>query len=211
VCPKMKIEKIVKKSNRDIIIHLDNNEDIFLSREVLMKSGLRKNDELTESRISFLINENKKYYTKQAAFKFLGRRLHSINELKTKLKLKKYDLAIINSVMDELKISGYLNDEEFSSRYADEKIKLKAWGRIKIESELRKKGIDNKIVSNILNERFGNGNEIETARELADKKAKILFDRGLDQTKVKEKLFSFLYSRGYDYETSKEAIESVMK
>jgi len=207
----MKIEKIVKKSNRDIIIHLDNNEDIFLSREVLMKSGLRKNDELTESRISFLINENKKYYTKQAAFKFLGRRLHSINELKTKLKLKKYDPAIINSVMDELKISGYLNDEEFSSRYTDEKIKLKAWGRIKIESELRKKGIDNKIVSNILNERFGNGNEIETARELADKKAKILFDRGLDQTKVKEKLFSFLYSRGYDYETSKEAIESVMK
>ncbi|MGE5810911.1 MAG: hypothetical protein ACM339_05380, partial [Ignavibacteria bacterium] len=86
----MKIERIVKKNNRDIIISFDNGEDLFLSKEILLKSGLRKNDELSEENISSLIEENKKFYIKQAAFRYLGKRIHSTDELKLKLRQKKY-------------------------------------------------------------------------------------------------------------------------
>jgi regulatory protein len=207
----MKIERIVKKNNRDIIILFDNGEDLFLSKEILLKSGLRKNDELSEENISSLIEENKKFYIKQAAFRYLGKRIHSTDELKLKLRQKKYDGALIDSVISDLKNSNYLDDCDFASRFADEKIKTKSWGRLKIESELRKKGISSQIISEALENKFLRGSEIDSAKELAAKKIKILSGRGLEKEKIKEKLFSFLYSRGYDYETSKETVDSLLK
>jgi len=207
----MKIEKIIRKNNRDIIIYLDNGEEVFLAKEILMKNGLRKNDELSEDKIISLIEENKKYYIKQAAFRYLGKRIHSTDELKLKLKQKKYDGDLIDSVISELKKNNYLDDLEFSSRFADEKIKTKSWGRIKIESELRKKGIPNQIISTAMEDKFGGSGEIENAKKLAAKKIKILSGRGMEQNKIREKLFAFLYSRGYDYETSKETVNSLLE
>lgn len=207
----MKIEKIVKKNTRDVIIHLDNGEELFLAGEIVIRNGLRKNDELTVSRKSSLIEQNKIYFIKQSAFRYLGKRIHSSYELRLKLKQKKYEEVLIDSVISDLKKNNYLNDADFSERFAEEKIKSKSWGKIKIEAELRKRKIPAEIISGILENRFGSEKETESAKELAVKKLKILSARGLDQKKIKEKLFAFLYSRGYDYETSKEVLDLIIK
>jgi regulatory protein len=207
----MKIEKIIRKNNRDIIIRFDNGGEVFLAKEILMKNGLRKNDELSEDKVQSLIEENKKFFIKQSAFRYLGKRIHSANELRIKLKQKKYDSDLIDSVISELKNNNYLNDLDFSSRFADEKIKTKSWGRLKIESELRKKGIAGQIISEALENKFGIGYEIDNAKQLAAGKLKILSARGLEENKIKEKLFTFLHSRGYDYETIREALDSLLK
>ncbi|HVO75547.1 MAG TPA: regulatory protein RecX [Ignavibacteriaceae bacterium] len=206
----MKIERIVRKNSRDIIVKLDSGKDLFLAREVLLKNGLRKNDDLSEEAVSSLIEENKKYYIKQAAFRYLGKRIHSTGELRIKLKQKKYEPHLIDSVISELKKNNYLDDNEFASRFSEEKIRTKSWGRLKIESELRKRGIAGEIISEALENKFG-GSEIDKAKELAKKKLKSLNGRGLEENKIKEKLFSFLYSRGYDYETIRETVDLLFR
>ncbi len=100
---------------------------------------------------------------------------------------------------------------EFANVFSYENVKNKFWGKNKIKAELIKKGIDNEIISRVLSEKFPEGNDLQNAVVLAEKKYKLLSHRNLEQKKINEKLFSFLFSKGYDYEVIKEAVEKLIK
>jgi len=206
----MKILKLLKKDESNVIVYLDNGEKLYLTQEVIMMNGLRKNQEISEDHFSFLINENKKFHIKQRAFRLLGRRLHSINELRIKLLQKDYEKEIVEKVLNELIVSRYLDDYRFSIMFTEEKIRTKLWGKNKIKAELLKKKINPEIMDDVLKEKFPEGNFVNDAITLAEKKLKSFSNRGFDNQKLKSKLFSFLYSRGYDFETSKEAINKII-
>ncbi len=98
----MKVNRIVKKDAKNVIIHFDDDEVLFLSVDIFYKSGLKKNDEISDDRFSSLIKENQLFYIRQRAFRYLGRRQHSISELRIKLKQKGYETELINQVLDDL-------------------------------------------------------------------------------------------------------------
>ncbi len=207
----MRIERIVKKDNKNVTLILDNNEKLFLSYEVFIKSGLRKGDEISESRISLLIEENQTFYIKQKAFRLLGRRLHSSYELKLKLKQKNYNDNLINEVIKQLTESKYLNDYEFAKSFTEENIKNKLWGQRKTEAELFKRGINREIIGRIINEEFSDSNQFDNALELAGKKYKALLKGNTSSEKIQSKLISFLIARGYDYDIVKRAVNLILK
>jgi regulatory protein len=203
----MRIERIEKKNDKDVTITLDDGEKLFLSYDIFLKNGLKKNDEISESRFSFLIEENQKFHLKQKAFRYLGRRLHSSYELKLKLKQKGYRQELIELIIAELINSNYINDYEFASLFAEENIRNKLWGRKKLEAELFRKGIDRSIISKVTDEKFYNGDELSAAMELGRKKIKSLSSRGIENEKLKTKLVSFLLTKGYEYDTCRRVIE----
>jgi regulatory protein len=207
----MKITRIVKKDSRNVSIYLDDEKVIFVNYEIFLKSILRKNDEISEIQINSIIKENQRFAVKQRAFRYLGRRLLSENELRVKLKQKKYDEDIIEEIIEELIEKNYLNDMEFANVFSAENIKNKFWGKNKVKAELMKRGISNEIISKVLSEKFPGGNDLQNALGLAEKKYKLLLNRNIDQKKIKEKLFSFMFSKGYDYEVTKEAVEKLIK
>lgn len=205
----MKIDKIVKKDDENVIIYLDNGEKLFLSYEVFLKNRLRKDMEITEDGFSFLVRENQKYFIKKKAFNLLGRRLHSFKELKIKLLKNKYDPALIDDVLNYLKDKMILNDYDFGRQYVGEKVRNKNWGINKLKSELFKKGLSSEIIDNILNEEHLNYSD--NALILAEKKLKILMKRNFDNRQLSSKLYSFLSSRGYDYDTISEVLNRLLK
>ena len=207
----MKIERVLKKNEKDVTIVLDNDEKLFLAYEVFIKSGLRKNDEISESRFSSLIEENQTYHLKQKAFRLLGRRQHSAFELKLKLRQKGYKEEFISNVIKQLLELNYLNDYDYAKSFAEENIKNKLWGQRKIEAELFKKGVNREIISQIIMEKFSDGNQIEKAVELGRKKYKSLISRNLDEDKIHSKIISFLLSKGYDYDTVRKTIDLVIE
>lgn len=202
----MKIERIAKKDEKTIVIYLDQGNPLFLSYEIFLKNGLRKNDELSEDRFLLLIDENRKYHLKQKAFNFLGRRLHTSYELKIKLRQKGYEKEMIDSVLTELEENKLINDKDFAYQFADEKIRIKLWGKSKIAAELAKKGVSREIVSEVLYEKFPQGNDLDSAIELAEKKTAAFSFKKLPKEKQKARLFSFLSSRGYDFDTIKQVV-----
>jgi regulatory protein len=206
----MKITRVVKKDENNVVVYLENDEKLFLTYEVFMKNGLRKDTEIPADHFQFLIRENQKYHVKNRAFSYLGRRHHSIFELRKKLRRKKYDKDLIEEIISDLSTNKYLDDLEFSRLFADENIRLKLWGKNKIKGELIKRGVNSEIISEVLNEKFPEGNDVGNAVELAAKKYKSLRSRNLEEMKLKQKLYAFLSSRGYDYETSKEAVEKII-
>jgi regulatory protein len=203
----MRIDGIEKKDEKNVTITFENGERLYLAYDVFLKNGLKKNDEFSESRFSFLVEENQLFHLKQKAFRYLGRRLHSSYELKLKLKRKGYKQELIEQVIEELINGNYVNDYEFASLFADENIGNKLWGRKKLEAELFKKGIDRNIISQIINEKFSTGSELDQALELGRKKIKSLLSRGIDNEKLKIRLVSFLLTKGYDYEISRRTAE----
>ncbi|MGB8319124.1 MAG: RecX family transcriptional regulator, partial [Ignavibacteriaceae bacterium] len=156
----MKITKVVKKDSKNVSIYLDNNNVIFINYEVFVKSGLRKDDDISEIQIESLIKDNQRFAVKQRAFRYLGRRLLSENELRLKLKLKKYDENIIDEIIEDLKEKDYLNDMEFANVFSSENIRNKSWGKNKVKAELIRRGVNNEIISDVLSEKFPEGNDL---------------------------------------------------
>jgi hypothetical protein len=69
----MVIARVQKKNDNNVIVLLDNDQKLFLSYEVLLKNGLRKGSEVSESHFDYLVKENQKYFIKQKAFALLGK------------------------------------------------------------------------------------------------------------------------------------------
>lgn len=207
----MKVIKIAKKDSANVVINFDNEELLFLSVEVLMKSGIRKDDEISDDRFLSLIRENQLFHIKQRAFLYLGRRLHSKYELKTKLLQKKYESELINTVLNELEQKKYLNDVKFAKTFAAEKIKTKLWGEKKLRAELIKKGINMEIISDMIKDIISEEDNYKNALVLAGKKYKSLQARNLNAESVKKKLITFLTSRGFNYDVINGVCEKLVK
>jgi regulatory protein len=205
----MKIERIAKKDDETVIVYLDNQEKLFLSYEVFLKNRLKNDMEISEDGFSFLIRENQKYFVKKKAYNLLGRRLHSSRELKLKLMKSKYDVALIDEVLGYLQEKKLLDDFEFAKQYVEEKIRTQSWGKNKLKSGLFQKGLSSEIIDNVLEEI--DLSPKENAMGLAEKKLKILSKRNYDNRQLSARLHTFLYSKGYDYDTINEIIEHLIK
>jgi regulatory protein len=206
----MVIAKIQKKNDNNVIVLLDNDQKLFLSYEVLLKNGLRKGSEISESHFDFLVKENQKYFIKQKAYLLLGKRLHSVYELKTKLRQKKYDAGLIQLTIDDLLNSRYLDDTKFAEMFSDEKLRLKLWGKTKLKSELMKRGISSVIITAVLEEKFPPADEeLDNASQLVKKKFNQLKNRNMEHPKLVKRLYAFLISKGYSYDISRQAIEKL--
>ena len=207
----MKILRVVKKDDRNIILHFDNDEKLVLDYEVFVKSRLKKNDDLSDERLSRLLSENSTNNIKRTAFKFLNRRLHSINELRIKLKQKKLDYILIETVISELQAKNFLDDYKFADQFSEENIKNKLWGKGKLKGELIKRGISSEIISKVLEEKFPESEDLNNAMLLTKKKMKLLSSKNLNKEKLESKILAFLYSRGYDYDICRQAVNEIMK
>jgi regulatory protein len=206
----MKVLRVVKKGKSDVTIYFDNDSVLFLAVEVFLKSGLKKGDDISEDRFSLLIEQNKLFHIKQRAFRLLGRRQHSTSELKRKLWNKDYEQKLIDEVIEDLKKNGYLDDKEFIRAFVAEKSKTKKWSFKKIKSELIKSGLSSKLID----ETLSNGpkdSDNEKAMKLAKKKYEILMKRNLETKDLRNKLSTYLFSKGFEYDLIKEVCSKIMR
>lgn len=206
----MKIEKVVRKDEKNVIIFFDNNEILILSEETFFNSGLRKGDFISEDRYVFFIEQNKVYHIKQKALSYLARRSHSQKELFLKLKSKGYEEKLINSVLNHLKELNIIDDQKFALAFAEEKWIKKHWGKNKIHSALISKGIQSQIIKDVLISFESGENEFNVLTQIANKKLIQLKKRVNDDKKLYQKLITFLTGRGYDYEMSKDVCRKLL-
>jgi regulatory protein len=206
----MQVLKVVKKGKSDVTIYFDNDSLLFLAVEVFLKSGLKKGDDISDDRFSFLIEQNKLFHIKQRAFRLLGRRQHSSSELRRKLWNKDYEQKLIDEVIEDLQKNGYLNDKEFIRAFVAEKSKTKNWSIKRIKGELFKRGVVSKLFDEIFNDRPKEVDS-ESAMKLAKKKYEVLLKRNLEPKELKNKLSTYLFSKGFDYDLIREVSDRLIK
>ncbi len=176
---------------------------------MFIKSGLKKGDDISENRFSLLIEQNKIFHIKQRAFRLLGRRQHSSSELRRKLWNKDYEQKLIDEVIGDLQKNGYLNDSDFIRAFVAEKSKTKNWSSKKIKGELFKRGLPAKSIDGTLFTE-PKDSDSENAMKLAKKKYQILIKRNLEPKDLRNKLSTYLFSKGFEYELIKEVCSKIM-
>ena len=118
------------------------------------------------------------------------------------LKDNDYSESEIDEAIKYAKEVGYINDIDYINAYVSDHLLINKWGPQKIIFKLKEKGISDEAVNFALMD-----NEEIIKRNLyaqVEKKAKGL---NLEDFKNKQKVINHLVSRGYDYNSAKNALE----
>lgn len=139
-----------KKGNADKIhLHIDSEYYMTVDEAYFVSLGLKNGQEIDDvhlAEITEKINSRRAY---NYAVSLLSRRDHSCRELFDKLKAKGFGLYAENAI-DKLSEQGFLDDERFAASYAHELIRLKNYGKRRIEQELFRKGIERDIIRGVM-------------------------------------------------------------
>lgn len=139
------------------------------------------------------------------ALRLLGMRGYSEARLRQKLADKGCDKSTVNAVVARLKEWRLLDDQSFGSATVRDWANIRHASNRRIELKLRDLGIDPKTIT------LGGEDidpEIDRAIVLAERKLQHLTT--LESWQQKQKLLAYLAGRGFDYSTSKAAIEQLL-
>jgi len=132
---------------------------------------------------------------KNAAVRILASRSHTAFELEQKLTKRNFSMGVIRKVLSECERLKYIDDEANSRRYFEE-LKSKRYGPHRIRSSMIKKGFKKELIDNILFKYNIEKEEIEDCRRAIQKKINA-FNREKDIKRKKEKIYRYLFSRGF--------------
>lgn len=131
----------------------------------------------------------------------LNRRDYSSSELAAKLREAGYQPAVAKEVVDRFVEVGLVDDERFAELFARSKV-ASGWGRIKIEGELSRRGIEASRLEG-WPEAFLEEDEADVAYGLASR-------RRLTGKNDFQKLVRFLCGRGFPMGVAMDAAKRVL-
>lgn len=207
----MKIVRIYKENSKRVVIEFDDGNSLSVFKDLAYQSSLRKGDEINESLFGELQAKQIIFEIREKALFLLARRAHSKYELKQKLLQKKFNKDKIDAVLNKIEEEGFLNDLEFAKLFISERIGKGKSGPLKIKNELAAKGIKRETIEEVMRIFFPSEENEEAAFEIAEKKLRQLRNRNIEAHLIKQKLYSFLISRGFSFEVSKRAAEKILE
>ncbi|MEI7694690.1 MAG: recombination regulator RecX [Chlorobium sp.] len=128
------------------------------------------------------------------ALQLLSLRNHSREELDRKLRKKGYTTESIGPVLDKLTKEGVLNDRIFTIELIRSRSNRRPSGKLKMQSELRKRGVADTIIEDLLQEY----ESVALCHKAAEKK--IVSIHGATASERKKKLGIFLHNRGFGWQ-----------
>ncbi|MGE0561138.1 MAG: regulatory protein RecX [Flavobacteriales bacterium] len=101
---------------------------------------------------------------------------------------------LIDSLIDQ----DFLNEKRYVEAFVRGKFLIKKWGRNKIKAELFQKNISGIVVDKSIEAEILEDDYYKTIQQLIEKKKLLIIDD--DKLKIKEKIFRYLSSKGYETE-----------
>lgn len=199
-----KIEKQVNNQKR-YSIYIDEKFAFGVREEDLIYFKLKENSEITEQRYNYIMEYVIYTKAKDKAYKFLGYKARSEKEVRDKLTKENYPQEIIDRIIELFKHYNYINDENYTKAYINNRIKFKPRAKRMLKYELAQKGIDSDTIENIIDS--SNIDETDIAINLLQKKLKNKKD--IEQ-KEKQRIYNYMLRRGFDYETINKAFKEVL-
>ncbi len=122
-----------------------------------------------------------------------------------KLRQRRFTKAVIDAAIARCEQLGYMDDAETAAGYFRELIR-KGMGGERIRFEMNKKGLSGDTVERLLEAYAGGPDETAAACGLLTRRM-ASFERESDPQKRREKIFRFMYSRGFSADITIEALQ----
>ncbi len=198
------------KKNKDrVSIFADDEFLLSCHKELIYKKSLKKGDKVDPNLLLELAKEDEYMKAKDAALRHIERSLKTIHEIEKKLKDKEYSEETISRVISFLGEYNLVDDDKYAEIFFKEKLRTR--GAKKARFELSSKGIPKEIVESALENLSSSAIEEDSCLKLAEKKYAQLIKRETDPYKLKNKLYTFLMGKGYDYELINSTLRKIME
>lgn len=189
----------VQKRNKDRVnLYLDGEFAFGLSR--IVAAWLRTGQELSDEKIADLKSQDNVEVALQRALNFLSYRPRSEKEVRQNLKKHEYNQAVIDEIIDRLVRGKLVDDANFAELWVENRSEFRPRGSRMLRSELRQKGITDRVIEDALSDL----DETNLALKAARKKSRSY--RDLDQDEFRKKLYGFLARRGFHYGVISEVV-----
>jgi len=210
------VEPQKKRTNR-FNIYLDGKFGFGIDAEMLLTNNIKIGQTLTQEKISSIISQEESAKLTDKVLNFLSYRPRSqreiIDYLTKKIKSSQnisykeaHDSQIIKNIINKLEKYKYIDDLEFAKWWVLSRTRSRPKGPLVIKRELIAKGIDDTIIESVLSTYK---NQTEIAKELIAKKIKNW--QSLSYVQIKNKVYSYLANRGFEFDTIKEVIANFVK
>jgi len=91
----------------------------------------------------------------------LGRRAHSLGELRDKLRRRCASAGDIDDVIRRLKECGYLDDKSFAENYASRRLENEGHGKMRVLRDLSQRRVAPKLAEQAVEKAFAGTDEVE--------------------------------------------------
>jgi regulatory protein len=213
----MKITNIsVQVKNKDRVnVSVDGKYRFSLDIFQIGDIGIKVGNEYTETELADIENESQFGKLYMRALEYCLMRPHSRREVKDylwrKTRASKYKardgeikeregVSVSNAerVFDRLEQKGYVDDVKFARFWAENRNQTKGSSSRKLTAELRAKGVEQSIISDVLSE-SSRDDESEIKKVLRKKRGKYQDD---------QKLIAYLARQGFSYDDIRTALQA---
>lgn len=192
-------------------ISVDGKFIFAADAETVIKEKLKVGKDLTPKDTDRLKSKNETGLLLNRTFALISRRPHSKKEIEQFLHKKNATDREKEHILNKLEDLKYINDEEFIKWWIDQRQTFRPKGKIALRQELRQKGIDEKLIRRILDKEEEKSINSESSLALSIAQKRLQRYQNLPSLEIKQKLSRFLASRGFEWETIKDVIDSLLK
>ncbi len=185
-------------------IYLDNSFYCGLELETVMRHRLKIGASVSPESLNEIQAESETMRALDKALNFISRSQKTKKQVAEYLEGKGYLEKTIEAVLSKMSAYKFVNDQNYAKDYARSASKNK--GKRLISLELKRKGVSIDDMSEALDD-IDSETESDAATKLAEK-----YLRSKEKTRENAvKCYKYLLSKGFDYETAKEAANKIIK
>ena len=148
----------------------------------------------------------------EAALRFLEPRQRSADEVRRRLLLRGYRPDLVDGCLERLVDLGIVDDAAFAQAWVESRDRARPRGERALRAELRRKGIDRRVVDDVLETRETEqpAADATAARRVLERHASALA-RVADPRARRQRAYALLARSGFDSETAVEAISAMLE
>ncbi|MCU0622692.1 MAG: recombination regulator RecX [Gemmatimonadaceae bacterium] len=146
----------------------------------------------------------------EKATRLLTAKSRSSAELRRRLVQAGFETPEIDAALDQLSLTGFLNDESFARQFARSRLSSGKRSTRRVRDELRTKGLGADLVAGAMDDVVADEafSDADAALTLARKKAPAL--RGLDRQVARRRLYGMLARRGFSPDVIARAVVTAL-
>lgn len=188
-----------KRQKSRVNIFLDGDFAFGLDAEVVLRHRLKKGTMLSvEDQQHLLFAEDLKTALNRA-FRLLGRRNYSEQEIRRKLETARFHATIIERTIARCRELGYLDDAKFARDFVKAQLSRQPQGKLRLRPALLRKGVSAQLADEILGEFF---ESVDSARLVEEAVEKFLSRRAkaIPADKLRKRLADYLLRAGFTWD-----------
>jgi regulatory protein len=194
-----------KRNTNRLSIYIDGKYAFSLDYDTLAGAGLHVGDEVTDELKAELVEKDGFARARDYAYSLLSYRDRTAHEIRERLGEKGFERTLVERVIALLREKGFVDDRAFALKWVDDIRASRPMGRLRIEHELRRRRVADRIIDEVCDLRVPIDAERELAESAAEKRIRVL--AGHPREEAMRKLEAFLRGRGFDFDIIRELVK----